>query len=136
MFTTKVNVLLIDDDTIYQFVASKTLQSTGFIKNLHVCSNGKEAYHYLDQNSTNKADLPDVILLDLNMPIMSGWEFLELYQNLIKRIEKDMHLYIVTSSLNDQDKEFSKRFSCVENYVVKPLVKEKITEILTAAIPV
>ena len=78
MYKSKVNVLLIDDDTIYQFVARKTLEATGYINKIQVCSNGEEAYQFLERNMGNADELPDVILLDVNMPVMNGWEFLEL----------------------------------------------------------
>src|SRR5205809_6303398 len=135
MYKSKVNVLLIDDDTIYQFVARKTLEATGYINKIQVCSNGEEAYQFLERNMENADELPDVILLDVNMPVMNGWEFLELYQSLKPSISKDMQVFLVTSSMNDQDREFSRRYICVQDYIVKPLAREKIAELLATAVP-
>ena len=135
MYKSKVNVLLIDDDTIYQFVARKTLEATGYINKIQVCSNGEEAYQFLERNMANADELPDVILLDVNMPVMNGWEFLELYQSLKPSISKDMQVFLVTSSMNDQDREFSRRYICVQDYIVKPLAREKIAELLATAVP-
>jgi len=135
MYKSKVNVLLIDDDTIYQFVARKTLEATGYINKIQVCSNGEEAYQFLERNMGNADELPDVILLDVNMPVMNGWEFLELYQSLKPSISKDMQVFLVTSSMNDQDREFSRRYICVQDYIVKPLAREKIAELLATAVP-
>jgi CheY-like chemotaxis protein len=132
MYKSKVNVLLIDDDTIYQFVACKTLEATGYVNKIQVCSNGEEALHFLEKNMHNNAELPEVILLDVNMPVMNGWEFLDAYQSLKQSISKEMQVFLVTSSMNDQDMEFSKRYNCVQDYIVKPLAREKIAEILAA----
>lgn len=134
MYRTKVNVLLIDDDAIYQFVSCKTLEATGYTNKINVCSNGEEAYHFLEENMNNSNELPDVILLDVNMPVMNGWEFLDLYQALKPHLSKDMQLFLVTSSMNDQDREYSKRYNCVQDYIVKPLARDKISEILSHAV--
>ncbi|MEP6465209.1 MAG: response regulator [Parafilimonas sp.] len=135
MHKSKVSVLLIDDDTIYQFVSCKTLESTGYISKIKVCSNGEEAYKFLENNMRNADELPDVILLDVNMPVMNGWQFLDAYKYLRPNLSKEIHLFIVTSSMNDQDKEYSKRYNCVQDYIVKPLAKDKISEILSRAVP-
>ena|ERR1044072_409596 len=132
MYKTKVNVLLIDDDAIYQFIACKTLESTGYINKIQVCSNGEEALNFLKEHAANENELPDVIFLDINMPVMNGWEFLDVYQPLHRKLAKDIQLFLVTSSLNDQDKEFSTRYDCIQDYVVKPLAREKIEALLAA----
>ncbi|MBS1744623.1 MAG: response regulator [Bacteroidetes bacterium] len=131
-----MNVLLIDDDAIYQFVSKKTLEATGNASNIQICSNGEEAIHYLESNLHNTAELPDVIFLDVNMPVMNGWEFLEAYQALKPNFPKDIHVFLVTSSMNDEDKEFSRRFNCVQDYIVKPLNREKISELLSHTVHV
>ena len=135
MYKTKANVLLIDDDSIYQFVACKTLEATGFSNKIKVCSNGEEAFRFLEANMKNAEELPDVILLDVNMPVMNGWQFLDIYQPLIPGFAKDIQVFLVTSSINDEDREFSKRYTCVQDYIVKPLAKEKIAQILAASVP-
>ena len=134
MYRAKVNVLLIDDDTIYQFVSCKTLEATGHANKIKVCSNGDEACRFLEENMYNADELPDVILLDVNMPVMNGWQFLDAYQNLKANLAKEIQIFLVTSSMNDQDKEYSKRYNCVQDYIVKPLVREKISEILSRAV--
>ncbi len=134
MYKSKVNVLLIDDDTIYQFVSCKTLESTGLISKIKVCSNGDEAYKFLEKNMRNTEELPDIILLDVNMPVMNGWQFLDSYKYLKPNLAKEIQVFLVTSSMNDQDREFSKRYDCVQDYIVKPLAKEKISEILSHSV--
>jgi CheY-like chemotaxis protein len=134
MYKSKVNVLIIDDDSIYQFVSCKTLESTGYINKIKVCSNGEEACKFLEANMHNADELPDVILLDVNMPIMNGWQFLDSYKYLRPNLSKEIQVFIVTSSMNDQDKEYSRRYNCIQGYIVKPLGKDKISEILSHAV--
>lgn len=133
MGKTKVNVLLVDDDPIYQFVACKTLEYTGLTDKIYVRSNGEDGYRFLLENANNADELPDVIFLDINMPVMNGWEFLEIYQSLKPTLAKDIPVYLLTSSMSEEDKKFSQRYSCVQEYVIKPFVKEKIMALLTAA---
>ena len=136
MYRTKVNVLLIDDDAIYQFVSRKTLEATGHAEKISICSNGEEALHFLEKNRYDLNELPDVILLDVNMPVMNGWEFLEAYQSLKPQLSKEIHVFLVTSSMNEQDRDFSRRYDCVEDYIVKPLDRVKVTELLSHTVPV
>ncbi len=132
MSRTKLNVLLVDDDSIYQFIARKTLEATGLAAKINVCSNGEEAYRFLEDNQENVNELPDVILLDVNMPVMNGWEFLHAFKNLQSPAIKHIPIFLVTSSVNDADINYSQQFSNVQDYIVKPLVKEKLCVILNS----
>lgn len=132
MTKTKLNVLLVDDDSIYQFIARKTLEATGLTEKIEVCSNGEEAYRFLENNQSNTKVLPDVILLDVNMPVMNGWEFLHAFKNFRTPAIKDIPIFLVTSSVNDADINYSQQFSNVQDYIVKPLVKDKLVIMLNS----
>ncbi len=130
MNKSKAKVLLVDDDTIYQYIACKTLEATGLTSKITTCSNGQEAYKLLETNMNNQSELPDVILLDVNMPVMNGWEFLHAFKNLHSPLLKDIQIFLVTSSVNDADINYSQQFSNVQDYIVKPLVKDKLSRLL------
>ncbi len=132
MNKTKLKVLLVDDDTIYQYIASKTLQATGLTEKIITCSNGQEAYNFLESNINKPDELPDIILLDVNMPVMNGWDFLHAFKNLQAPALKDLPIFLVTSSVNDADINYSQQFSNVHDYIVKPLIKEKLSTILSS----
>jgi CheY-like chemotaxis protein len=128
----KLKVLLVDDDTIYQYIASKTLDATGLTQKIITCSNGEEAYRFLEKNMNNPHELPDIILLDVNMPVMNGWDFLHAFKNLHSPSLKDIPIFLVTSSVNDADINYAQQFSNVQDYIVKPLVKEKLSAVLNS----
>jgi CheY-like chemotaxis protein len=129
MYRTKLNVLVVDDDIIYQFTTQKTLEATGYTNKIFVCSNGEEACQLLKNNLSNMQDIPDVIFLDINMPVMNGWDFLRAYDSIQLSLSKDVRIFLVSSSVDQADINFSRQFSSVQDYIVKPILKEKLSEI-------
>lgn len=118
-------VLLVDDDEIYKFIGSKIIESTNLVKRIKTFSNGEEAINFLKSNSKNVDLLPEIILLDLNMPIMDGFEFLEKYILLEPKLGKKITIYIVSSSVSPADIEKINQISEVSDYIIKPITKEK-----------
>lgn len=125
-------LLLVDDDDTYQFIMERTLANLSFIRSLKIFSNGKEAIDFLESNLEDMDKIPDVILLDLAMPIMDGWGFLENYLLLKPRIGKKIIIYVVTSSIDPMDLERARSISEVTDFVVKPLTKDKLIHLLNS----
>ena len=128
----KLHILLIDDDRIYQFAARKTIEATGFADKILIYSNGEEAINYLKHNIKNNTSLPDVIFLDVNMPVMNGWEFLEEYSHLKQDLSKPVLIYVVSSSVDEFDVSKSRQYDTVKGYIVKPVLREKFRQILSS----
>lgn len=124
------NIFIIDDDTTFVFLTKKIIKSTGIDINLSEFNDGQEAFEFLRENADNDEILPDIIFLDLSMPIMDGWEFLEVYAFIAPKIKKDIRLYIFSSSISPHDIERAKEFNMVTNFIIKPLVKEKFIELI------
>lgn len=124
-------VFLIDDDNIYQFTARKILESTGLAKHIQSFYNGNEALNYFkDQKNISSETLPDFIFLDINMPVMNGWEFLEEYNKLYGNLPKPIIVYVVSSSIDSYDMNKSKEYKSVSDYIVKPITRIKYKELL------
>lgn len=128
----KTVICVIDDDKMYQFVVRKTLDLVEKPKKLMIFSDGEEALDYLSQNLSTAENLPDIIFLDINMPIMDGWDFLDEYIKLKGKPEKKITIYMVSSSVDPVDVERAKKMSEITGYVVKPIGPSKITEIIEA----
>lgn len=126
------SVLLIDDDKIYQFTARKILESTGLTKRILSFYNGEEAINYLKNEAMSDESTPDVIFLDINMPIMNGWEFLEEYKKLKGTFPKPIVVYMVSSSVDDSDIQRSKEYESVSDYIIKPIAREKYEQLITS----
>lgn len=131
MVHSKLNVLLVDDDGIFQFTTKKTLEATGLANNILICSNGLEAIDLLKNTIHNNAGMPDVIFLDINMPVMNGWDFLNAFQSIREVLSKAISIYIVSSSADEFDISHSRQFETVSDYIVKPIMKEKFSTILS-----
>lgn len=126
----RYSVLLIDDDSIYQFTARKTLEATGCTDKIWICSNGEEALRLLERNITEGL-MPDVIFLDVNMPVMNGWDFLENYSFLKTSHQLHVPVFIVSSSVDEADIIHSRQFADVKDYISKPILREKFSEIFS-----
>lgn len=79
---------LIDDNRIYQFTAKKVLEATKLTRQILSFTNWQEALTFIKSNSTNKTQIPDVIFLDINMPILDGWQFLHQLKPLLVNLPK------------------------------------------------
>jgi CheY-like chemotaxis protein len=127
----KHTICLIDDDNIYQFTARTILESTGLTKEIRSFYNGSEAIQFFQNKENQRSDsLPDVIFLDINMPIMNGWEFLEEYHKIQSELPKQITLYVVSSSIDDHDKQRSKSYKEVSDFIVKPVSRIKYKELI------
>ena len=131
-----ISVFLVDDDKLFVFLTKKTIEASkgadtqDFKTEIKEFGDGQEALTYLKQIAGNKELLPDIIFLDLSMPIMDGWEFLEEYILLEPNIGKKIKLFIFTSSISPHDIERAKNISVVSDFIIKPLLKEKFIEML------
>lgn len=119
-------IWIVDDDKLYRILLTKTIHKVCPNVDIQTYCNGEEAIEALKSNS----DLPDIILLDLNMPIMDGWEFMKEYNEIKKGWTKKITIYAVSSSISTADVEKSKTFEDISEYIIKPLKNEKITAIL------
>jgi CheY-like chemotaxis protein len=129
----KINVLyIIDDDKIYHFTIKKTIQQIDIANNLLSFYNGEEAINFLDEAISRSHNMPDVILLDINMPVMDGWQFMENYVLLKPKIGKKIQIYMVSSSVYEEDIERAKSISEISDYIIKPITKNQLFQIREA----
>ncbi len=119
------NLFLVDDDELYVFLTKKIIATTKLVEQVNVFGNGKIAVDFIKENVANPDLLPNIILLDINMPVLDGWGFLEDYTLLMPELSKKIALYIVTSSISPQDVEKAKGIVAVTDFIMKPFTKEK-----------
>lgn len=121
-------ICIIDDDPIVIFGTKRILQNAQCCSNFLVYRNGKEGLEGLREIMMAGETPPDIILLDLNMPVMDGWQFLDEFTQ-IQSSEKIL-IYIVTSSIDPKDINKAKSYSQVNNYIVKPITVKIIKDLI------
>ncbi|GER59868.1 response regulator [Patiriisocius marinus] len=124
------NICVIDDDLIYQYTITKTIKLYDLAKNIMVFSDGEEALDFLIRNIETNETLPDIILLDINMPIMDGFQFMEEYVKIKPRVGKSILIYMVSSSVDSRDIERAKRISDISDYIIKPIKPGELISIV------
>lgn len=114
------NVILVDDDAVVLFLHKMLLERSSLPSPSGVFKNGKEA---LDFISTKRSfTTPCLVLLDINMPVMNGWEFLDAVQQ--EQFRDKIFVAMVTSSINSQDANNALKYPQIIDYIEKPLRKE------------
>jgi CheY-like chemotaxis protein len=124
-----VTVYIIDDDPIFVYSLKKLIALRSFCDNVLSYPNGADALEALKNANDTGLLMPDIILLDINMPIMDGWEFLVEYAKLKPEINTPITLFLLTSSINDQDIKRAKAIEAVNSYITKPVTQAKLVEI-------
>lgn len=114
-------IWVIDDDPIYQIIVNKIIKKSELFLSVSNFKNGKEAIEGLKDALDDKVVFPNVILLDINMPIMDGWEFMEELVLLKSRINEPIQIYIVSSSIALEDKNKAKIYPEIIAYLSKPI---------------
>ncbi|SKB53085.1 Response regulator receiver domain-containing protein [Salegentibacter holothuriorum] len=122
---------IIDDDKIYVNLVKKIIEIKKLSNNLLIFKNGKEALDHFKLILENASEeiLPDIIFLDINMPIMDGWEFLNEFIKIKNIFDKKITLYVVSSSIDPRDLERAKSFNLVTDYLIKPIELKKFEKI-------
>jgi CheY-like chemotaxis protein len=121
---------LIDDDPIYLFATRRLIELVNFCEDLLIFNDGEEALDGLKVRfESDELKVPDVILLDIDMPVMDGWAFLDRI-----KVHMDAYpetsVYMVTSSIDPEDRNRAREYSIVSDYKVKPISVDDLEDIL------
>lgn len=124
------NIYMIDDDPIYLFLAKKLFIEQKFSQNIKTFENGKIAIESLLNSQNLKENLPDIIFLDLNMPLMNGWEFLDSLNDAPIPNKENITIIVMSSSINPMEIDMIKSYPVVQDYIVKPLTPADLQKLL------
>ena len=126
-----VTACIIDDDTIFTYGFNKLVQINGLFGQIMHFNNGLEAMEYLSA-AENAYKLPDVIFVDINMPVMNGWEFVKKFEEIKSQLGKKIAVYIISSSVDLRDIAAAKNNLSVSDYILKPINGEQLTNVFNA----
>ena len=120
------SICVIDDDQIYQLIIKKVVERTEEFESVCFYSDGLDA---CEDFKSPKYELPEIILLDINMPQMDGWQFLDCLISSKPDFDKETAIYIVSSSIAYSDRTKAESYTQVSGFLSKPLSVEKLKEI-------
>ncbi|WP_297516051.1 response regulator [Flavobacterium sp.] len=127
-------ILCVDDDPITLMLCKKVIQKSEFSETIEIGHNGEDALKYLDsfiQDSViSNGDLPELLFLDLNMPVMGGWEFLDIItERRYNEIFPQLKVIVLSSTIDPKDIEKSKSYPMVLNFLSKPITREMLEDL-------
>ena len=124
-------VILVDDDKIINFINEKTIKLVGFADKVEAFDNAGSAFDFIKDNciKTCSAAEPAIIFLDLNMPIMDGWELLDEIKKIPDYSMTICKIYILSSSIDPADFAKAKEYEIVQDFISKPLTLEHLEKI-------
>lgn len=123
-------ILLIDDDEPTNFINEMIINKANCTEKVAVTESGKEALDYLTSVDRGENPYPDLIFLDINMPAMNGWEFLEHYNRLSKAQQGEIVIIMLSTSLNPDDKIRANQTPHVNDFMPKPLTVNVLNKII------
>ncbi len=115
---------VIDDDSIYTFTIKKLIEKNNLADKIDVFKNGRDALDALNDKALSDRGYPDIILLDINMPVIDGWQFMEEFVNFSDK--SSIVLYMVSSSIDARDVIKSKSFKEIKDFIVKPVTLQSL----------
>ncbi|MCH5719587.1 response regulator [Niabella hibiscisoli] len=125
------HILIVDDDYVYKLVTRRMINLCCSNAEIILAENGREAIDILQAAIYDPSlQLPDIILLDIEMPEMNGWEFLNAFSSLAPAKLKGIRIYVVSSSIDDVDRERTSVFPAVKELLVKPFSIAKMAGII------
>ncbi|WP_276168948.1 response regulator [Zobellia alginiliquefaciens] len=124
------SVCIIDDDPIFIYGTKRIMNEVNFTDEIIVYNDGLEAYEGLKERTEKGEELPPMIFLDINMPIMNGWEFLDEFVQLPNNNSEEITIYIISSSVDPRDITRIQEYEIINNYILKPISIEDLHNIL------
>jgi len=128
-------ILLVDDDLPTNFINERVLKKIDCTERIIAVQGGFEALEYLQSTDKEKHPQPDLIFLDINMPGMNGWEFLESYTHLEEKEKSKAIVVMLTTSLNPDERDKAKGIPQISGFLNKPLFVDGVMDILQKKFP-
>lgn len=126
-------IFIIDDDKMYLMILRRRIEKISGSITIESYMNGLAAIEELSRLIAEKKDLPGVIFLDINMPVMDGWQFIERIENELSELLMNTKIYMVSTSLEERDIERASSNKSISEYIYKPISPDKLAEIIGEA---
>jgi len=128
-------VMLVDDDDVTLMICKLRLKKSNFCEEVITAENGEEAANYFEQQMTLPEDervIPEIIFLDINMPIMNGWDFLEEFEKKYQHEFPKIKIDILSSSVDPKDEERAASHPLIMGFITKPLTDDNLNQLVNS----
>lgn len=112
---------VIDDDDIYTFTVKRIIDNSQLANKTLFFQNGKLAIDFFNEYLHQTTSLPDLVMLDINMPVLDGWQFMDQFVKLSPLIKKRIVVYIVSSSIDQRDINKAREYEQISDFIIKPI---------------
>lgn len=126
----KWNFIVIDDNKLDCFIAEKIIRNTGLSKSIETFSDAHQALEFVKNNIQSNLQ-KNIIIVDIQMPLMNGFEFVEAFEMLPQELQKQFEIFMLTSSINENDLNRVRNYSSVKHLLNKPLTSEKLSYLIS-----
>lgn len=126
-----VTACIIDDDSIFIYGFKKFMELKGIFAEMCDFNNGQQALNFF-KDPANEDNLPDILFVDINMPVMDGWDFIKNFEAIYPQLGKKISIYAISSSVDLNDIKRAKNNPLITDYILKPIDNAYITQIFTS----
>ncbi|MDF3077148.1 MAG: response regulator [Sphingobacteriaceae bacterium] len=123
------SIFIVDDYPINLKIGEMFIKKHGFFDKISTYLDAEEALNYLTIHMNNEALLPDVILLDLDMPLMDGWQFLDRFEDIMHFLAKNVEIFILSATIDYYERQRAKRYPSIKGILPKPLEIDSLHDI-------
>lgn len=119
-------VAIIDDDDIFIFLSTRALENIGFTEDINKFNDSKKGLEYLISLQADESTFPTMLLVDINMPALNGWDIVETLEKIDSEVVRKCKVFILSSSLDGRDKEKALNFKMVTDFLMKPVTEAQL----------
>ena len=132
MSTPFPHFIIIDDSQLDCFIGEKIIQNTGTFSSVKSYIQATEAYEVIKNSDPNTSEAITIIVLDIQMPVMNGFQFVEAFERLPENIQSNYAIFMFSSSINENDKNRLENHPCIRKFYGKPISKDIVASLVSS----